>query len=305
MIKKLLSVVLCFSIMISSVSIFGQKKVCAAIPLDDIAYGKKVLCSSVKDSYDARYAVDGNSSTKWVSEDKESQWFIVDLGAVYYVSTIQLNWGEEYPNKYTVSWSGNDWTFHDAIYWGGESGGRPGESTHYMYNRPIRYVKVQCNIRGTDKGISLYDFKVHGSLAPGQKQPSLSVIGKTNLALGKTVTASSKGMYGPEYLVDGNFNTKWTSAITEEAWIMVDLEDIYSVDGILIHWGDAYAKSYEIQYSKDGKNWSTVAYYTESTQNIRIHDMKDRELRYIKILAKERSGQYGYNMNEIEVLGNE
>ena len=60
---------------------------------------------------------------------------------------------------------------------------------------------------------------------------------------------------------------------------------------------------YSIQ--KMEKNWSTVAYYTESTQNIRIHDMKDRELRYIKILAKERSGQYGYNMNEIEVLGNE
>ncbi len=43
----------------------------------------------------------------------------------------------------------------------------------------------------------------------------------------------------------------------EGGWIYVDLESLYEIERVEVLFETAYAKSFEIQTSKDGKTWVT------------------------------------------------
>lgn len=301
--------------------LFGAKTVMnteAATTVTDIAEGKTVYCSSSITNYEGQYAVDGNSATKWVSQAADNQWIIVDLGAIYNVASLRLVWGEEYPTKYTVSWAQELGDWHDAITWGSGLNGQMGEKIHMFYDRPVRYIKVQCNIRGTQYGISLYDFNIYGELAEGQVEPTTAatetttvpettVIGAevTNLALGKYVLSSSNETNDlmAEKAVDGDMNTRWSSAFIDNQWIMVDLGDIYTVGTVKLFWEDAYASKYTIQWSQDGETWYDACTSYINSPGETVNMMYNRPARYIKIIGDERATEYGISLYELEIYG--
>jgi Exo-beta-D-glucosaminidase Ig-fold domain/F5/8 type C domain/Glycosyl hydrolases family 2 len=112
-----------------------------------------------------------------------------------------------------------------------------------------RYLKIQCYQRATQYGDSIWTLSVFGSSAPG-----------TDLAQGKTATASSvdDASRPPSNAVDGNPNTRWSSAYEDNQWIEVDLGSVVSFDQVLIVWEAAFALNYAIEVSVDGVSWATV-----------------------------------------------
>ncbi|HYZ56679.1 MAG TPA: discoidin domain-containing protein, partial [Streptosporangiaceae bacterium] len=112
-----------------------------------------------------------------------------------------------------------------------------------------RYLRIQCGQRATQWGDSMWSLSVFDTASPG-----------TDLALGKTATASSvdNSSDEPGNAVDGNPNTRWSSAYKDNQWIQVDLGSVVAFDQVEIVWEQAYALNYVIQVSNDGATWTDV-----------------------------------------------
>ena len=124
-----------------------------------------------------------------------------------------------------------------------------GTQTENFPSQHARYLRVQCYQRITGWGVSMWTLSVFNTASPD-----------TDLALGKTATASSVDNSGdePGNAVDGNPDTRWSSAYEDGQWIQVDLGSTVTFDQIVIVWEQADALNYAIQVSDDGSHWTDV-----------------------------------------------
>jgi len=78
----------------------------------NLALEKPVTVSSIESTeYPANNAVDGEISTRWSSRFSDPQWIQVDLGDIYNINRVVLNWEASYGVTYIiqVSSNGSDW----------------------------------------------------------------------------------------------------------------------------------------------------------------------------------------------------
>jgi beta-galactosidase len=125
----------------------------------------------------------------------------------------------------------------------------------------------------------------------------------TNLALNQPVTSSSNQNdgVGPQYAVDGNLTTRWSSAFSDPQWIQVDLGSPQSIDQVVLCWENAYGTAYQIQVSNNLQNWTTA--YSETnghggTENITFPPVTGR---YVRMYGTARATQYGYSLYEFQI----
>ena len=124
-----------------------------------------------------------------------------------------------------------------------------GSQTENFPLQTAQYLRLQCGQRATQWGDSIWELSVYNTANPG-----------TDLALHQTATASSvdNSNDGPENAVDGNPNTRWSSAYEDNQWIQVEFGSPVSFNQIVILWEQAYALNYVIQVSDDGATWTDV-----------------------------------------------
>jgi hypothetical protein len=136
---------------------------------------------------------------------------------------------------------------------------------------------------------------------------STSCGGTTNLALNKTVTASSfiAAGYEPFKVVDGNTTaTRWASAYSGDQWIQVDLGASYNVSRVKLTWDAAYAKNYQILISSNGNSWTTLRSVTNNTALINDQTALTGTGRYLRINGTVKAlPAWGYSLYELEVFG--
>lgn len=125
----------------------------------------------------------------------------------------------------------------------------------------------------------------------------------TNLALGKTATASSQERedLAPQYAVDGNLNTRWGSGHSDPQWIQIDLGSIKTINKVVLNWESAYGKSYKVQLSTDGANWNDVYVTTYGNGYIDEIYFYPQDAQYVRMFGTERATTYGYSLWEFEV----
>ncbi|MBB5212663.1 glycosyl hydrolase [Microbulbifer hydrolyticus] len=133
---------------------------CEPQPGGDLALNKPASASSVEGNYwFAEYAVDGDTSTRWASDFSDSQWFQVDLGAVYSLSQAVLNWEAAYGKAYEIQVSddGSNWTTAASV----SDGGGGVDQLNLNPGSSGRYVRMLGIERGTPYGYSLWSFEVY------------------------------------------------------------------------------------------------------------------------------------------------
>lgn len=127
----------------------------------------------------------------------------------------------------------------------------------------------------------------------------------TNLALNKPATASSNesGSLTPNLAVDGNTDTRWSSAFSDPQWIRIDLGSTTNISRVILRWEAAYGKSYKIQTSNNGTSWTTI--YSTTTGDGGVDDLTglSGSGRYIRMEGMVRGTPYGYSLYEFEVYG--
>jgi len=85
-------------------------------------------------------------------------------------------------------------------------------------------------------------------------------VNDTNRALGRPATASTNenAALVPSNAVDGDINTRWSSAFSDPQWIYVDLGAPYAVNRVRLIWEVAFASAYQIQVSNDAISWTDI-----------------------------------------------
>ncbi|MET9726309.1 glycosyl hydrolase family 8 [Streptomyces zaomyceticus] len=125
------------------------------------------------------------------------------------------------------------------------------------------------------------------------------------VSTGKTVTASSveTSAFGAGLAVDGNTATRWASLEgVDPQWIRVDLGANHAISRVKLNWEDAYGKTYRIQTSADGSNWTDV--YSTTAGDGATDDLAvSGSGRYVRMYGTGRGTAYGYSLWEFEVYG--
>ncbi len=113
--------------------------------------------------------------------------------------------------------------------------------------------------------------------------------------------SSFEKKFQPEKAIDGKSSTRWSSEHADPQWIMLDLGKKITINKVFFHWESAYAKSYQLQVSNDGKKWYIV-YYTDNCQGGKEKiDFKPVKVRYIRMFGIERKTGWGYSLFEFKV----
>jgi hypothetical protein len=126
----------------------------------------------------------------------------------------------------------------------------------------------------------------------------------TLLSQGKTATASSveNSSFPASAAVDGNTNTRWSSAFSDPQWLEVDLGSSATISQVTLDWEAAYAKSFQIQTSTDNTNWTTIYSTTTGTGGTQTLNVSGTG-RYVRMYGTVRGTPYGYSLWEFQVYG--
>lgn len=131
------------------------------------------------------------------------------------------------------------------------------------------------------------------------------VVPTQNLALNKSATASTLENAGTAAgnAVDGDVNTRWSSAFADPQWISVDLGADYSINRVKLTWEAALAKDYLVQISNDQSNWTTLKTVTGNAATVNDYSGLSGHGRFLRIYGTARGTVYGYSIMEVEAYG--
>ncbi len=136
--------------------------------------------------------------------------------------------------------------------------------------------------------------------------PTLNYDNFVNLALNKNATASSVET-GTDLVAskafDDNLTTRWSSTNSDPQWISVDLGSFCDITKVVLDWEAAYAKSYTIQISDDGIDWTDV-YSTTIGNGGNDNISLSANTRYVRMYGTERGNTaWGYSLYGFAVYG--
>jgi uncharacterized protein (TIGR02145 family) len=131
-----------------------------------------------------------------------------------------------------------------------------------------------------------------------------------NVALGKLAVTSSvqdnnHAGYGAHLAVDGNTNTRWSSASSDPTWYYIDLGNLTVISRVVLHWEVASGRDYVIEGSNSSNfaTKTTLATRTYMATGSRVDDITglSGSFRYIRVYGTARTTSYGYSLFEFEV----
>jgi mannan endo-1,4-beta-mannosidase len=271
----------------------GWNNVGGTVPTN-LATNRPVTVSSTEAGGNvAANAVDNSYSTRWSSVYSDPQWIYVDLGATYNVNRVKITWEAAYGRDYRVEISADasSWTSMRNI-----TANTSLVNDHTGLSGSGRYVRIYGTARGTTFGYSIFALEVYGT----------SGTGGTNLAYNRPVTTTSNEntTNTGAKAVDANGTTRWSSAYANNQNFIVDLGANYNVNRVKIAWESAYARDYQIQFSTNNVNWTTVReFWGKSSAATDDQTGIVGTARWVKIYCINRATQYGFSFWEFEVYG--
>jgi beta-glucanase (GH16 family) len=149
----------------TSVIMNNHKKVKAVFELDPQA-PKSIAVASIKASsaevkegsdLTAANLIDSNLKTRWSSDFTDEQWILIDLGQVYNISDIRLNWENAHAKSYDIAFS-LDKKSWQKVY--SQDNSQGGIEEIRDINKTARYIKLDLNKRATQWGYSLWEIEI-------------------------------------------------------------------------------------------------------------------------------------------------
>jgi len=186
------------------------------------------------------------------------------------------------------------------------SGGTPGYT--YSWSPTVGLDDpTAANPNATVTSTTPYTVTVTDSKGCTATDQVVLTVGSSNLALNKTVTASSSRPAHPSgNSVDGNTSTHWRSDMVSSsihAWLRVDLGATYSIGSVVINWsGSFYAKKYTVQVSLTGAGGSWTTVHTDNAGNGGVDNITFAAVsaRYVRVHMTQHNEQVE-RINEFEV----
>jgi len=232
-------------------------------------------------------AFDGDPSTRWAAHEAADNWLQVDLGGVYALNEIVLQWETSYAKAYRLQTSVDGSSWSDIYTQNNSNGG----TERIAVNALGRYVRMQGVQKSGQWGYSLYEMEVYGGQEP-------------NIALGKTYASltASNAQQTADKAFDGDPSTRWAAHEAADNWLQVDLGQPYDVRRVEIDWEASYARGYKLQTSANGQTWTDVFTETNGDGGTDVVNLNART-RFVRMQGVQKSGQWGYSIYEMKVYG--
>jgi hypothetical protein len=117
-----------------------------------------------------------------------------------------------------------------------------------------------------------------------------------------TSSSNENASLTPNFAVDGNTGTRWSSAFSEPNWVQVDLGTARPITRVRLNWEAAFGRAYTIQLSTNGTTWTNA--YTTSAGAGGVEDLAvTGTARYVRMNGTQRGTPYGFSLWELEVFG--
>jgi hypothetical protein len=174
------------------------------------------------------------------------------------------------------------------------------QTTLYGWADP--YAATLKGFSRTNSG--LYSTFSGSSSLPISMPPAMTYSPAPLLSKGKTVYTSTVeccGLVGAN-AVDGNTNTRWSSAFSDPQWITIDLGASYQISKVKLNWEAAYGRQYYIGVSNNNSIFTTVVYESNGNGGIDEHNVNVTG-RYVRMFGLARGTGWGYSLWEFEVYG--
>ena len=141
------------------------------------------------------------------------EWIYVDLGAIYNITRVLLNWETAYANGYQVQVSANASSWTNIF---STTTGNGGIDDLTGLSGSGRYVRMNATSRGSTYGFSLFEFEVYGTPAglKGEYFNNTSLTAPVVLTRTDATVNFDWGSSSPGTGVNtNNFSTRWTGQV--------------------------------------------------------------------------------------------
>ncbi|GAA0541123.1 hypothetical protein GCM10010172_23060 [Paractinoplanes ferrugineus] len=133
----------------------------------------------------------------------------------------------------------------------------------------------------------------------------------SDVLISRDRTAVASSVRGSQWVAgkvtDADPASRWASTDGPGTqWVQVDLGAIRKVDRVRLRWDDGFARTYRVQTSVDGANWTDV--YATRSGNGGTDDLKrlGGSGRFVRVLAIQRGrATGGYSLAEVKAYGPE
>lgn len=117
------------------------------------------------------------------------------------------------------------------------------------------------------------------------------------------VTASSgQEDFSAPQAMDGNLQTRWSSAFTDNEWWQAEFAQPASLAGVQIRWEQAYAERYTVLISDDGVQWQPVFVETAGDGKTDWIFFTPVTTRFLRLQCQQRATGWGYSIWEVRPL---
>jgi hypothetical protein len=298
--RRLTAAALAFGLLAPALPLMPGSPVAAAGG-PNLALGKTASASSTNGSLVASNLNDGNQSTYWESTNGAfPQWAQIDLGSVTAIDQIVLRlpsgWGSR---TQTLAVQGsNDGVGYATLVGSAAYTFSPATTINFPAAN-ARFVRVNITANTGWPAGQVSEFEIYG----------VATSGATNLALGKTMTASSVSqVYVPGNANDGNQATYWESANNAfPQWIQVDLGSSVAVNRLVLKlpvgW-PARTETLVVRISADGNTFTDLV--ASATYNISPSvtiNFNQATTRFVRLHITANTGWPAGQISEFEVYG--
>ena len=121
--------------------------------------------------------------------------------------------------------------------------------------------------------------------------------------LAANATGQERGDLGADKAIDGDPDTRWSSAFEDTQALTLDFGKVVSISRVTIAWENAHAAQYALQTSDDGLTWTTIRQVLDSIGGNEELAQLSGSGRYLRVKGMRRSSPYGYSIFEIEAFG--
>lgn len=254
-------------------------------------------------------AIDSDATnTSYWDATPYPQWWKVDLGKIRCVKQVKIrNYvsGSRYYN-YTIeaSLDGTNWTTVAS-----KMNTAPATDAGDLHHMDVlaRYFRVNMTYNSANKGVHISDFLIYGYSDHKNTQYQITdgLTAYAEQGLGIHSAGTTPG-YPPENAIDGNSATFWEGGQASR-WVGIDLGGNYNVRQVNV---SCYADGtrfyrYEIQASKDGVGWTTIA----SKRNNTIEPIGgitydvNADARHLRVYVMHNSANNFMHISNISIWG--
>ena len=259
-------------------------------------------------SGNADFAIDGNENTRWESAATNDETYTLDMGQLRVFNTVKIKWEGAFCSQFELTYSTDGVTYQplytetalDAAGW---------QEIYFETPVTAQYIKYHGTKRATGYGQSFWEFEV--LLQEGAPM--------TNIAVGKSIYASSAGANDVNRVVDGNGGTEWQGSVTNgttndeaartyDAWFVVDLGAYYDIAKVSIVFEGACSQAYHVDFSADANTWKQVFEHNGNAGvNGHTKDIKftvdNKKVRYVRFWSTKAATEWGMKIFEFQVFG--